>query len=100
MNASARLLSRIPRPEPEPGAPKSLRIIPDVLTPPPNPKDRGPLLTPDAIAEVVFNGQVSGRWVLANLPLHLRVKVGKKICFRQFDAERYLDSLSHQDGQG
>lgn len=99
MNAPARILSRLPRPTPEPGAPKSLRIIPDVLTPPPNPKDRGPLCTPDEIAEQVFSNQVSGRWVLANLPLHLRVKVGKKVCFRLHDAFGYLDSLSNQGGK-
>lgn len=79
--------------------PRSLSLL-ATMTPPPNPKDRGPLCTPDEIAEQVFNRQVSGRWVLANLPLELRVKVGKKICFRLHDAERYLDSLSKQGGHG
>jgi hypothetical protein len=83
----------------DPGRPRSLSLL-AATTPPPNPKDRGPLLTPDEIAEQVFNGKVSGRWVLANLPLDLRVKVGRLICFRLHDAERYLDSLSKQGGQG
>lgn len=80
-------------------APRSLRLL-SVMTPPVDPKDRGALLDPAEIAMQVFNGHVSGRWVLDNLPTKLRVKVGRKICFRLRDAQRYLDSLSDQDVKG
>lgn len=81
-------------PAAEPGTPRSLRLLPDPLTPPADPKDRGPLCAPDEIAERVYNGHVSGRWVLANLPLELRVRVGRKVLFHLRDAERYRDALS------
>ncbi len=92
-------LARMSAPAPLDDAPRSLRLH-AVMTPPPNPKDRGPLCTAAEIAERVFNNQVSWKWVLANLPMELRVKVGRKVCFRLHDAQAYLDSLSNQGGQG
>lgn len=101
MNSAAPSRDRLtPRPPVASDAPKSLRLLQAPLVPPPNPKDRGPLCTPAQVAELVFNNQVTGKWVLANLPIALRVKVGRKVCFRLHDAQAHLDSLSSQGGQG
>ena len=101
MNSPARIpLRQKPAAAAPADGPKSLRLVQDPLVPPPNPKDRGPLCTAEEIAAHVFNNQVSWRWVLANLPMHLRVKVGRKVCFRLHDAAAYLDSLSSQDQRG
>ncbi len=55
--------------------------------------ERGRLLTPDEVAQAIFHGQVRGRWVLQNAPSALRVRVGKKVCFWERQAEVWALSL-------
>ena len=60
--------------------PDHLRISPITAAPV---QDRGALMLPAEIAAhpATFNGIISGRWVLENTPIHLRKKVGRKVCF-------------------
>lgn len=59
---------------------RDLRLTPATMAPV---QDRGALMLPAEIAAhpATFNGIISGRWVLENTPLHLRKKVGRKVCF-------------------
>lgn len=56
-------------------------------------RDRGALLDASEVAEAVFAGKVSDRWVLKNAPSAIRVPLGRKVCFYEADARGWADSL-------
>lgn len=53
----------------------------------------GPLRTPTEIADSVFGGKVSARWVLKHVPKGLRHRVGRLIMFYEGDVRRWADRL-------
>lgn len=67
-----------------------LRLTPPTAAPI---ADRGRLMLPAEVARETFNGKISARWILDNAPLHLRVPLGRKICFRENDMIAWRESL-------
>ncbi len=55
--------------------------------------DRGRLLLPAEVAREIFDAKVSARWILDNAPHHLRVPLGRRICYRANDLIAWRDSL-------
>lgn len=52
-------------------------------------QDLGELLSAQQIAERMFSGQVGKRWVIENLPLDIRVTVGRRICAYELHARAW-----------
>lgn len=71
-------------------APPSLRLA--APTAPPV-TDRGRLLLPAEVAREVFDGKIGPRWILENAPLALRVRLGRRVCFREQDMITWRDGL-------
>lgn len=55
--------------------------------------DRGRLMLPAEVARDIFDGKIGPRWILDNAPLALRVRLGRRVCFRERDVIAWRDSL-------
>lgn len=71
-------------------APPNLRLT--AATVPPV-ADRGRLLLPAEVAREIFHEKIGPRWILENAPSALRVRLGRRVCFRANDMIAWRDGL-------
>lgn len=56
-------------------------------------EERGRLMTAAEIAAQVFGGNVSKKWVFANVPVHYRHKVGRTVLYYEGEIRWWIEQL-------
>lgn len=54
--------------------------------------DRGRVLNAQEIADAVFGGKVSKKWVFQNVPESYRYKIGRLILFYENEVREWMDT--------
>jgi hypothetical protein len=55
--------------------------------------ERGKLLSAAEVAQQVFGGKVSKKWVFGNVPTHYRHNVGRCVLYYEGEVRAWVDTL-------